>query len=100
MLRPTSRILVLAALGCATSAPAPRAPSNDERLVQLVEQIRQADYAGDRQALRELHAALASEPTGSSPKSLVLYWRGFALWRRAINSKRKAVAGFPWGVNV
>ena len=53
--------------------------------MQLVEQIRQADYAGDRQALRDRHAALASAPTGSAPKSLVLYWRGFALWRRTIN---------------
>src|SRR5215471_10517660 len=85
MLRPTSLVPILAALGCATSAPAPRAQSNDERILQLVEQIRQADYAGDRQALHDLHATLASAPPGGSPKSLVIYWRGFALWRRAIN---------------
>ena len=53
--------------------------------MQLVEQIRQADYAGDRPAVRELHAQLAAAPTGDAPKSLVLYWQGFALWRRAIN---------------
>ena len=77
-----AKILVLA-VGCATSTP--RAPSSEERLVQLVEQIRKADYAGDRQALRDLHATLAAAPTGDAPRSLVLYWRGFALWRRAIN---------------
>ena len=85
MLRPSCFVLALAALGCATSTPVPRAQSDDERVLQLVEQIRQADYAGDRQALRDLHPALASAPAGSSPRSLVLYWRGFALWRRAIN---------------
>jgi len=73
------------AVACATSAPVPRPPSSEDRIVQLVEQIRQADYAGHRQALRDLHAQLAAAPTGSSPKSLVLYWRGFALWRRVIN---------------
>jgi hypothetical protein len=85
MLRPASLVPLLLAVGCATSAPAPRPPSSEDHLLQLVEQIRQADYAGDRPALRELHGALASAPTGSAPRSLVLYWQGFALWRRAIN---------------
>src|SRR5262249_12040458 len=76
---------LLLAVGCATSTPAPRPPSTEDHLVQLVEQIRQADYAGDRGALRDLHAQLAAAPTGSTPKSLVRYWMGFALWRRAIN---------------
>jgi tetratricopeptide (TPR) repeat protein len=83
MLRHTSLAVLLLALGCATSAP--HAPSSEERLVQLVEQIRQADYAGDREALRDLHAQLAAAPTGGTPKSLVLYWQAFALWRRTIN---------------
>ena len=83
MRRPTSVVLLLLAANCATSAPRP--PSGEDRVVQLVEQIRQADYAGDRRALRELHAQLAAAPTGSSPRSLVRYWQGFALWRRAIN---------------
>jgi len=77
-----AKVLVLA-VGCATSTP--RAPSSEEHVLQLVEKIRQADYAGDRQSLRALHAQLVSAPTGSSPRALVLYWRGFALWRRAIN---------------
>src|SRR5262245_5372210 len=83
MLRHTFLAALLLAHVCANSTP--RAPSSEERLVQLVEQIRQADYAGDRQALQDLHATLATAPTGSAPKSLVLYWRGFALGRRAIN---------------
>jgi hypothetical protein len=83
MIRLGSVVMVLVVVGCSTSTP--RAPSSEERLVQLVEQIRQADYAGDRPALADLHARLAAAPTGEAPRSLVLYWRGFALWRRAIN---------------
>src|SRR5215470_9276946 len=83
MIRLGSLVPVLVALGCATSTP--RAPSSEEHVLELVEQIRQADYAGDRPALADLHAKLAAAPTGDAPRSLVLYWRGFALWRRAIN---------------
>src|SRR4029453_16534517 len=83
MLRHTFLAALLLAHICANSTP--RAPSSEERLVQLAEQIRQADYAGDRQALRDLHASLAAAPRGTAPKSLVLYWQGFAHWGRAIN---------------
>lgn len=76
---------MLLAVGCATSGPAPHPPSSEDHLLQLVEQIRRADYAGDRPALRELHGALATAPAGDAPRSLILYWQGFALWRRAIN---------------
>jgi hypothetical protein len=85
MLRPTSALVLVLAVACTTSTPAPRPPASEEHVVQLVEQIRQADYAGDRQALRDLHTRLAEAPTRASPRSLVLYWQGFALWRRAIN---------------
>ena len=85
MLRPASLVLLLLATGCATSTPASRPASSEERLAQLVEQIRQADYAGDRQALRTLHDALGAAPAGSTPRALVLYWQAFARWRRAIN---------------
>jgi hypothetical protein len=85
MPRPISVVLLLLAVGCATSAPAPRGPSSEEHVLQLVEQIRRADYAGNRPALRELHDALAAAPAGNAPRSMDLYWQGFALWRRAIN---------------
>lgn len=52
---------------------------------ELVRRIRQADYAGDRLALRRLHAELAARPEEPSHAAEVRYWRGFALWRRAIN---------------
>jgi hypothetical protein len=85
MPRASAVLPILLAVGCATSAPPSRPPSSEEHLLQLVEQIRQADYAGDRQALQDLHARLAAAPSGTTPRSLVRYWQGFALWRRAIN---------------
>jgi hypothetical protein len=62
----------------AASSGAPR-----ERVAEIVSRIRQADYAGDREALQRLHEEL--EPLiGQRYASRVQYWRGFALWRRAI----------------
>jgi hypothetical protein len=80
-----SVVLLLLAVGCAATAPELRPPSSEDHLLQLVEQIRRADYAGDRPALSDLHGALVAAPAGTAPRSLILYWQGFALWRRAIN---------------
>jgi hypothetical protein len=52
--------------------------------IKLVEQIKRADYEGDRAALQRLHDELQL-PTDKLIASRVLYWRGFALWRRTIN---------------
>jgi len=52
---------------------------------ELVRRIREADYAGDRPALGRLHAELAARPKEPPHAAEVRYWRGFALWRRAIN---------------
>jgi hypothetical protein len=66
--------------------PADKAPGlSRDAIVGLVAQIQRADYEGDRPALKRLHDALAPIPEDSKLASRVLYWRGFALWRRAIN---------------
>src|SRR6267143_7320963 len=72
--------LVSAAAALAAPAERPR-----EAVVKLVKQIQKADYEGDRAALQSLYADL--EPFNADEKlaSRVRYWRGFALWRRAIN---------------
>jgi uncharacterized protein YciI len=59
-------------------------PSRDS-ILRIVTQIQRADYEGDRPALRRLHDELTPIPEDSKLASRVLYWRGFALWRRAIN---------------
>ena len=66
----------------ASAAPAERPR---ETVLKLVVQIQKADYEGDRAALQHLHAYLEPFITDEKLGSRVRYWRGFALWRRAIN---------------
>jgi uncharacterized protein YciI len=59
-------------------------PSRDS-IIRIVTQIQRADYEGDCPTLRRLHDELTPIPEDNKLASRVLYWRGFALWRRAIN---------------
>jgi tetratricopeptide (TPR) repeat protein len=54
-------------------------------IIRIVVQIQRADYEGDRDALRRLYGDLSPIPEDKKLASRVLYWRGFALWRRATN---------------
>jgi hypothetical protein len=56
-----------------------------DSIIRIVTQIQRADYEGDRPALKRLHDELAPIPEDNKLASRVLYWRGFAMWRRAIN---------------
>jgi hypothetical protein len=68
-------------------------------ILKIVTQIQRADYEGDRPALARLYADLApfldDKSSGTSANktliSRVRYWRGFALWRRAINGFNETV---------
>lgn len=51
----------------------------------LVTQIRRADYEGDRAALARLRNSLSAFVDDPALASRVRYWRGFAMWRRALN---------------
>ncbi len=86
----------LAALALATSCasqgpqraaapPAPRASANPRAaMTELVARIRAADYEGNRGELARLFEAM--EPYTRGPlASRARYWRGFAMWRRALN---------------
>jgi len=85
--RVAGRRLGLLAVSLLTAAAALAAPAERPRetVRKLVAQIQRADYEGNRAALQHLYADL--EPFNSDEKlaSRVRYWRGFALWRRAIN---------------
>jgi uncharacterized protein YciI len=59
-------------------------PSRDS-IIRMVTQIQQADFKGDRPALKRLHDDLTPIPEDNKLAARSLYWRGFALWRRAIN---------------
>jgi hypothetical protein len=52
---------------------------------RIIARIQRADYEGDRPTLKRLHDELSPMPEDNKLASRVLYWRGFALWRRAIN---------------
>lgn len=62
-------------------------PLQDSRqtVTAIVAKIQRADYEGDRTALKRLHAELTPFVDDRQVASRVLYWRGFALWRRALN---------------
>jgi hypothetical protein len=73
---------------CIASAPAALATPPErprETVLKLVTQIQRADYQGDRAALQHLYAYLEPFIADEKLASRVRYWRGFALWRRAIN---------------
>jgi hypothetical protein len=57
----------------------------DATVRRIVVRIQKADYQGDRPALRNLYAQLASYESNKELGTRVLYWRGFALWRLALN---------------
>jgi hypothetical protein len=74
---------ILILLAAARSAPA--AQQSREQVIKIVRQIQRADYEGDRAALKGLHEELSPVVDDKHLAARVLYWRGFALWRRAIN---------------
>src|SRR5580693_2633747 len=59
---------------------------------RIVTQIQRADYESDRPTLKRLHDELTPIPGENKLASRVLYWRGFALWRRAINGFNESPA--------
>ena len=55
-------------------------------VVKIVRQIKRADYEGNRSALQHLYEKLAPFVEDKELGSRVRYWRGFALWRKALNA--------------
>jgi tetratricopeptide (TPR) repeat protein len=76
-----------AAIACSTTGlAAPQAAARSRAEIEkLVAEIRRADYEGDRQALLRLYTELSPDDREARLSSRVRYWRGFALWRRAVN---------------
>lgn len=62
-----------------------------ETITKIVLQIQKADYEDDRPALQRLYGELAPFAETKGLASRVLYWRGFALWRKAINGFNDSV---------
>ena len=68
-------------------------PDEDPRepVIRIVSRIQRADYEGDRVALKRRYDELAQFLDNKALAARVRYWRGFAMWRRAINGFNDAV---------
>lgn len=80
-----SQIVSILLTSATIALAAPAVDQSREQVVKIVTQIQRADYEGDRPALKRLHGELTPFVQNQDLATLVLYWRGFALWRRAIN---------------
>lgn len=83
--------LVVLMTGHAVQARQSEAADTRRAITTIVTRIQRADYEGDRPVLRRLHGELTPyiETTGLAAR--VRYWRGFALWRRALNGFNESV---------
>lgn len=80
-----SKLLVFLLALAATMAGA-ATDQTTEKVVLIVAKVRRADYEGNRAALKQLYGDLAPYAQDKAIASRVAYWRGFALWRSALNA--------------
>jgi len=62
-----------------------------EQAMQIVSQIQRADYEGNRTALKKCYDELTPFLEDKDLASRIRYWRGFDLWRSAINGFNDSV---------
>jgi hypothetical protein len=79
------RVLAALMLSAFLAAGISASETPRQQVIKIVAQIQRADYEGDRAALKRLYGDLAPFVDDKALASRVRYWRGFALWRRAIN---------------
>jgi hypothetical protein len=79
--------------GIDKNAEMPGASDEDARqlVTRLVAKIQRADYEGDQIAMRKSYDELTPFLDNKTLASRVRYWRGFAMWRRAINGFNDSV---------
>jgi tetratricopeptide (TPR) repeat protein len=88
--RSTPKTLAALVLFACAALGAPVNPAR-QPVIKIVPQIQQADYEGDRAALKQLYGELTPFVEDKELASRVRYWRGFALWRRALNGANESV---------
>jgi tetratricopeptide (TPR) repeat protein len=89
--RSTPKTLAAFALFACAASGAPAVDPSRQPVIKIVTQIQQADYEGDRAALKQLYSELTPFVEDKELASRVRYWRGFALWRRALNGANESV---------
>jgi tetratricopeptide (TPR) repeat protein len=87
MTRKFAVIMTLIVLGISSPALADRKSA----VASVIVQIQKADYEGNRSELKRLYDDLAPFVRNDAIGSRVRYWRGFALWRRALNGFNDSV---------
>ena len=71
--------------------PSAGAQDNRERLVAIVSTIQRADYEGNRTTLKKCYEELSPFLEDRDLGARTRYWRGFDLWRDAINGFNDSV---------
>lgn len=84
----TSAIFVVISIGCALGASDEPAR---EAVSRIISKIQRADYEGNQAAMRKSHDDLTPFVENKELAARVRYWRGFAMWRRAINGFNDSV---------
>jgi hypothetical protein len=87
--------IVLPVLTCLALAGSPTPAAADEKpreaVARIVGRVMKADYGDDRPELSRLFEQLAPYRANKELASRVDYWRGYALWRRALNGFNDSV---------
>ena len=84
------KAIIMFALFAAPVLAATPEPQRDA-VVQRVAAIQRADYEGDRVTLKRCYDELTAYVDDKDLGAKVRYWRGFALWRRAVNGANDKV---------
>ena len=85
-------LLAAAILACLTPAWAAQEDQNARKqVIEIVSRIQRADYEGDRETLKKCFEELNPFLENKELVSRVRYWRGFDLWRSAINGFNDSV---------
>jgi hypothetical protein len=92
LLAQSACVVALLAIHDGLQRPAPAAQLAAPTARDLVAQVQRADYEGDRAALARLRNALSMFLDDPALAVRVHYWRGFAMWRRALNGFNDRVA--------
>jgi tetratricopeptide (TPR) repeat protein len=87
-----ARYLALLATGflCTPALPAAENPARAP-IGRIITEIQRKDYEGNRAALKRSYDDLSVFLKNKELLSGVRYWRGFAMWRRAVNGFNESV---------
>jgi hypothetical protein len=79
-------VAVLFGAACTLRTHGSQPADGQRQLLSLAAAVREADYRGDLAGLRRLHARMEPFLADTALARDARYWRGFALWRRALNA--------------